>query len=219
MEAKLDWLDRDDARSPETQRYLSSRREDGLRKGSPRKALFQDIESQLEIYDSLLQRSAQIYQLEEAPNKHRQAVVNHIWSDGTLKERDREYIQHADDLVYLNADTEASWVHWFVGYLLYFTGPVLMNRFRTEVQRIKLRGDRMSISLYEKKRFNKFVNVLFTIIIVTLVMGPVMVLYTIRDANGYVRNATAVIFTASFALLCATATNAKRQEVFAVTAA
>ncbi|OCT49643.1 hypothetical protein CLCR_07483 [Cladophialophora carrionii] len=126
MEAKLDWLDRDDARSPETQRYLSSRREDDLRQGSPRRALFQDIESQLEIYDSLLKRSAQIYQLEEAPTKHRQAVVNHIWSDGTIKERDREYILHADDLVYLNADTEASWVHWFVGYLLYHTGPILM---------------------------------------------------------------------------------------------
>jgi hypothetical protein len=50
MEAKLDWLDRDDARSRETQRYLSSRREDDLRQGSPRKALFKDIESQLEIY-------------------------------------------------------------------------------------------------------------------------------------------------------------------------
>jgi hypothetical protein len=52
--------------------------------------------------------------------------VNHIWNDATIKERDREYILHVDDLVYLNADTEASWVHWFVGFLLYHAGPVLM---------------------------------------------------------------------------------------------
>ena len=77
----------------------------------------------------------------------------------------------------------------------------------------------MDLALYEKKRFDKFVNLLFTAIIVALIMGPVMVLYAIRNLNGYLQNATAVIFAATFAMLCATATNAKRQEIFAVTAA
>jgi hypothetical protein len=95
----------------------------------------------------------------------------------------------------------------------------LQNKFRTRLQQRKLGNTKLKISLYEKRRFNMFVNVLFTMIIVGLIMGPVMVLYSLRNANGFLLNATAIIFTASFALLCSTATNAKRQEIFAVTAA
>lgn len=93
------------------------------------------------------------------------------------------------------------------------------NLFRTRLQQRKLGNSKLKISLYEKTRFDTFVNILFTMVIVALIMGPVMVLYSLRNANGFLLNATAVVFTASFALLCSTATNAKRHEIFAVTAA
>ena len=81
--------------------------------------------------DSLLTRSAAIYQLQEAPIRHRQSVVNHIWNDGRLQRQDREYILHVDDLVYLNPDTESSWVHVFVRSLLSRAGRrVMVRRFR-----------------------------------------------------------------------------------------
>jgi len=84
----------------------------------------------------------------------------------------------------------------------------------------KLKGaDHLKIVLYEARRLGKVVNVVFTIIIVGIVMGPVLILYRLREENGYLLNAMAVTFTAFFALLCSTATNAKRQEIFAVTAA
>jgi hypothetical protein len=46
-----------------------------------------------------------------------------------------------------------------------------------------------------------------------------MLLYFLRNRDGYLQNTTAMICTTLFALLCATATNAKKHEVIAVTAA
>lgn len=91
--------------------------------------------------------------------------------------------------------------------------------FRTEVQERKLRDNTLGVELFEKRRFDAFVNFLFTLAVVASVTGPVMLLYFLRNHNGYVQNATAMGCTTAFALLCATATNAKRHEVIAVTAA
>lgn len=93
------------------------------------------------------------------------------------------------------------------------------NLFRTETQERKLAGNTLSLELFAKRRFDAFVNFSFTLIIVILVMGPVMLLYFLRNRDGYLQNATAMICTASFALLCSTATKAKKHELIAVTAA
>jgi hypothetical protein len=77
----------------------------------------------------------------------------------------------------------------------------------------------LDIELFAKRRFDAFVNFSFTLIIVMLVTGPVMLLYFLRRRDGYLQNATAMICTALFALLCSTATRAKKHEVIAVTAA
>lgn len=79
----------------------------------------------MKVVDGLLERSAHLYQMEPAPNRHRQYVANVIWNDGRLRTPDREYIQHIDDLVYLNRDTESSWVHRFVSTLLNRTGSAV----------------------------------------------------------------------------------------------
>jgi hypothetical protein len=72
--------------------------------------------------DQLLNGSAKIYHLEDASKVHRQSVANLLWNDGTLKEPDREYIQHLDDLICLQGDPEDSWVHKFVGWFLNYFG-------------------------------------------------------------------------------------------------
>lgn len=40
-----------------------------------------------------------------------------IWADAWLTPNDRDYIQHVDDLIIFEADTESSWVHRVVGFL------------------------------------------------------------------------------------------------------
>lgn len=73
--------------------------------------------------DDLLNSSAKIYRLEDASAYHRQYIANLLWNDGSLELPDREYIQHIDDLVCLQGDTEDSWVHRFVSRFLNFFGP------------------------------------------------------------------------------------------------
>ena len=99
------------------------------------------------------------------------------------------------------------------------TDWLFQNLFRTRVQQRKLINDTLGIELFEKRRFDAFVNFMFTLGVVASVTGPVMLLYFLRSQNGYIQNATAMGCTSAFALVCATATNAKRHEVIAVTAA
>jgi hypothetical protein len=184
-----------------------------------------------------------MYKLEMTSRDHRINVANIIFNDGKLKGPEREYIMHIDDLVNLDPEIEPSYIHEMVIYSIARLGQrarvssvlhqrvlrgstsmkeltMPQNLFRSRTQVLKLKeADHLDIVLYEAKRVGKVVNVVFTIIIVGLVMGPVLVLYRLRKENGYLLNASAVVFTAFFALLCSTATNAKRQEIFAVTAA
>ncbi|KEF56504.1 uncharacterized protein A1O9_06691 [Exophiala aquamarina CBS 119918] len=219
MENRLNQIDGDDDSRVTTRPYLGSRQADDARYYPQRKTLFSELGGRLKIYDELLKSSAEIYRLENAPEHHRQYVANLLWNDGSLDVRDREYIQHKDDLVYFQGDTEDSWVHLFVSKILNCFGPAVEKIFRTEVQERELLGNTLSIELFEKRRFDAFVNFLFTLAVVASVMGPVMLLYFLRNRNGYIQNTTAMGCTAAFALLCATATNAKRHEVIAVTAA
>lgn len=82
-----------------------------------------------------------------------------------------------------------------------------------------MRDNTVNIELFARRRFDAFVNFSFTLIIVLLVTGPVMLLYFLRTHDGYLQNATAMICTALFALLCSSATKAKKHELIAVTAA
>jgi hypothetical protein len=90
--------------------------------------------------------------------------------------------------------------------------------FRSDIQIRKTKGSPLHISLFAKSRFNKLVEYIFAFILIVLLMGPVYILYYIRHINGCVQNTAALAFTGAFALLCATATTAKRHEIFAVTA-
>jgi hypothetical protein len=74
------------------------------------------------LVDELLNSSAKIYRLGDASGYHRQYVANLLWNDGSLELPDREYIQHIDDLVCLQGDTEDSWVHRFVSNFLNYFG-------------------------------------------------------------------------------------------------
>lgn len=77
----------------------------------------------------------------------------------------------------------------------------------------------MGIDLFEKRRYEPAVNFLFTAILVCLMTGPLLVLYAVRNLNGYVQILTAMACTMFIALLCATATRAKKHEIFGITAA
>jgi hypothetical protein len=60
---------------------------------------------------------------------------------------------------------------------------------------------------------------MFTMILVALILGPALLLYHLRNNDGYTQILIALAFTTAFAGLCSTATSAKRHEICAATAA
>jgi hypothetical protein len=91
--------------------------------------------------------------------------------------------------------------------------------FRSRTQHRKLNGGKLDLELFDKGRFDAFVAFIYTMILVCLIMGPVMILYRIREMDGYRQILVALAFASIFAGLCSSATSAKRHEVFAATAA
>ncbi|OAP64163.1 hypothetical protein AYL99_00135 [Fonsecaea erecta] len=220
MESRLDYQDMQDASSVGTRRYLSNRDGDDMRTPAVRKALFQELDVQLKAYDDLLSRSAALYQWQRPDKENRVSIANLIHNDGSLARRDRSWIRKIDDLIVLGGEPDSSWVHGLVSHVFtWISRSVVKCLLRNRIQDRKLEGSTIHVQLYERKRFNRVVGFLYTIAIVALIMGPVLVLYRLRHLDGYAQNLLAFAFTIAFALLCSTATTAKQHEIFGVTAA
>ncbi|KIX92742.1 uncharacterized protein Z520_11594 [Fonsecaea multimorphosa CBS 102226] len=221
MESRLDYQDMQDAASPGTRRYLSNRDGDDMRTPAVRKVLFQELDTQLKAYvDDLLSRSAAMYQWQRPDEEDRASIANLIYNDGSLARRDRSWIRKIDDLIVLGGEQNSTWVHGLVSHLFTWTSRSLVRcLLRSKIQDRKLEGSAIHVQLYERKRFNRVVGFLYTIVIVALIMCPVLVLYRLRHLDGYAQNLLAFAFTIAFALLCSTATAAKQHEIFGVTAA
>ncbi|EXJ87401.1 hypothetical protein A1O3_04361 [Capronia epimyces CBS 606.96] len=223
IEQSLEDLDWEDFDNEATRRALCCRQGDDQRHPAKRKELFVRLSNELKLYDELLQRSAAIREYDAPSHRDREAMAGLIWNDGQLSHLDRSYIQHVDDLIAVCSDKESSWIH---GVLLALSLKITTGRslirycFRSSTQRRKLNGEStLHLELIDKERFDAFVAFVFTMILVCLIMGPVMILYRIRHMDGYRQMLVALAFASLFAGLCSSATSAKRHEVFAATAA
>ncbi|EXJ83358.1 hypothetical protein A1O1_06979 [Capronia coronata CBS 617.96] len=222
IEKSLEDLDWKDFNNEPTRRALCCREGDDRRHPAKRKQLFNKLNRELKLYDDLLKRSAEIRQFDAPSQRDREAVAAFIWNDGQLSQRDRSYIQHVDDLMAICSDKESSWIH---GLLLALSLRISAGRsflrycFRSSTQRRKLSGGTLRLELFDKGRFDAFVAFIYTMILICLIMGPVMILYRIRHVDGYRQILVALAFATMFAGLCSSATSAKRHEVFAATAA
>ncbi|KAJ4504161.1 hypothetical protein HRR90_008033 [Exophiala dermatitidis] len=223
IESTLEGLDWEDFNNEPYKRALCCRQGDDRRIPAKRRHLFQQLSEELKRYDDLLRRCAEVRQYDAPSHRDREAVATFIWNDGELSSLDRSYIRHVDDLVALCSDKESSWIH---GVLLALSLKIAAGRslirycFRSSTQRRKLNGGSvLRLELIDKERFDAFVAFIFTMILVFLIMGPVMILYKIRNMDGYRQILVALAFASMFAGLCSSATSAKRHEVFAATAA
>ena len=220
LELRLDKIDRSDARDADGQRRLCCRTLDENQTRPRRKQLFPRILEEVKIYDGLLSASRSLLQQESPQEDNQSSIASFIWNDGHLTVPDRDYIRHEDDLVALGGDKEYSWVHVLVGETVTRASRRWGKRlFQNTVQAAKSSDPQLAVNLYWKPRIDRSVAVLFRIVIIGLIMGPVFVLYRLRKQDGYVQNSVTLDFTTFFALLCSTCTTAKRHEIFAATAA
>ena len=75
------------------------------------------------------------------------------------------------------------------------------------------------MDLFERRRYEPFVNMLFTLIVSILLTLPIVALYAVRNESGYLQVGIAMFCTLLMAALSSLVTRAKKQEILAITAA
>ncbi|KAK7897664.1 hypothetical protein LTR67_004294 [Exophiala xenobiotica] len=224
LEDELRKLDKADyKKSYNSRRALCDRAGDDSRKPAKRRELFETLSGELQMYDDLLKRYAELQQYDAPSDRDRESVAGLIWNDANLCDEDRSYIRHADDLIALCSNKETSKMHGLLLDLVAKVGrgrPLFRYLLRNKLQQKKLAGEtELHLELFDKSRIDAFVAFLFTMILVFLIMGPVTILYKMRDSDGYQQLAIALASTTMFAGLVSIATSARRHEICGATAA
>ena len=214
LEQDLVVLDEHDAQQ-DPGRLYSRRRDEAL--DSKRKALLDEIEEKLHHFDKLILRMNRISKLETPSERNQRSVYNFIHNTGSQVQSESEWVEDRADLVAVVPDQERSVLNAFVEEL-----PKRISRsmttflFRTEDQARRIGAE--NINLYSQKRFDFVANALITFISTLLLLIPIGVLYLAR-ISGILQLVVILCFTQVFGLCIACMTKARKQEVFAVTAA
>ena len=181
LELRLDKIDQSDARDTDGQHRLCCRALDEVQSRPPRKQVFVQMLKELKVYDDLLSASRELLQQESPQRDNQSSIANFIWNDGRLSVPDRDYITHEDDLVALGGDKEYSWVHVLVGDTFTRASRQWSKKlFQNDIQAAKSSDQQLAVNLYSNPRIDRIVALLFTILIIGLIMGPVFVLYRLR---------------------------------------
>ncbi|MCJ1240409.1 hypothetical protein MMC14_008411 [Varicellaria rhodocarpa] len=215
LEDRLERLDRFDQENDE--KKLTSRRRDDAKPDSSRKELLLDIEKKLVEYDDMLLRFQRVQAVKQPTLRNQNSLYNFIHNTGSLVASEAEWVHCRDDLAAIAQDKEDG---WFKGFLE-DTLKIISRRattyvFRSEEQRI--RSGNEIINLFSHKRFNAFIYIIITILATVLLLVPVSVLWVVQN-SGLHQILVIFFFTLTFAACCSVFTKARRQEVFAATAA
>ncbi|KAK4994332.1 hypothetical protein LTR66_005604 [Elasticomyces elasticus] len=197
LEAHLMALDAEDA--DEDPRALMSRKRDDRRE------------------DDLVFRARSMTSLQKPMGRNYTSVFNWMYHNAPLCEPEAEFIKHEDDFVALADAQEGGWFDGFVEDILSMM-PCRVTRllFSTPAQRAST-ADSL-VYLYSKRRIDTLVRLLITMLAVALLMAPVVVLFRAEESDA-IKIVVVLLFTVFFSVALSMFTKAKRQEVFAATAA
>ena len=157
--------------------------------------------------------------LDTPTERNQNSLHNAIHNTGSQTESEAEWINDRDDLVAVARDQERSLLNALVeDGSKAISRPLTRKLFRTEIQ--KIRTGKENINLLSQDRLNVVTNVLITVIAAVLLLIPVSILNEVAaSTRGFVPLGIILTFVLLFALCHATLTKAKKQEIFAATAA
>ncbi|KAI9881094.1 MAG: hypothetical protein M1830_008252 [Pleopsidium flavum] len=215
LENDLMSLDEEDAEKGS--KALISRKLDEARQDCPRKALIQGIDEKLKEYDELVLRCQAFASLKKASTRNYNSFANWIHNKKPLSREESKFVKHNEDLIALADGQEGGWFDGFVEDILSLV-PCKLSRllFTSPTQRRKT--DDAYVHLYSKERIDILVRLVITLLAVSLLMAPVVVLFSVQE-NGNIKIAVILLFTFFFSVALSVFTKAKRHEVFAATAA
>ncbi|KAK4983221.1 hypothetical protein LTR66_008916 [Elasticomyces elasticus] len=155
--------------------------------------------------------------LQKPMGRNYTSVFNWMYHNAPLCEPEAEFIKHEEDFVALADAQEGGWFDGFVEDILSMA-PCRVTRllFSSPAQRSST-ADPL-VYLYSKKRIDTLVRLLITMLAVALLMAPVIVLFRAKESDA-IKIVVILLFTLFFSVALSIFTKAKRQEVFAATAA
>ncbi|KAF2653324.1 hypothetical protein K491DRAFT_603067, partial [Lophiostoma macrostomum CBS 122681] len=183
-----------------------------------RKLLINDIDAKLKEYNDIVQRARSFATLQRATQRNYQSVWNWIFHSGPLVEKEKATFDKDRDFVAVVDAKEGSWFDGRVeNALTNFGGPIAkVSLFVTKRDRTSTEDN--DVRLYSKQRIDMFSRVVITMLAVILLMAPVIALFSTSE-KGWLKILIIFLFTMAFSMALSLCTKAKRQEVFAATAA
>lgn len=224
LQQRLERLDKWEDKDGDYKKLLS-RRKDYVKDDSGRKTLVNEIHSKLAQYDEALLRTQKIHSLKR-PTERAQRNLHHlIKNTQSLVGNESEWTVEGPDLAALGRGPEYSWLNTFLENTMSKVSKRATRAiFRKEEQRIKT-GDEQ-LQLLSADRFDILVRIILTLVAAILLLIPVFVLFKLQPTSraDFRRNSnhqilTVFAFTLLFSASCSIFTKARRQEVFAATAA
>jgi hypothetical protein len=218
-------------------RLQSWRYNENPARDSERRKLFDIIEEALAKYDDLLLREHQIMSIQPCPPKLHKALFDFIFNgklvpdlkdaQGNLESKKKhlpgteyEYLSQCEDFLLLGTQEDA----WLITYRRWIK-PFIPRRLRKWLlagkdHRRKNESNPLRV-FYSNERTVTFVKIIVGIATTSLLAVPIVILYvmSVTDLSGWLKIGVLLVFTAIFSFLLAALTNARRNEMFAGSAA
>ncbi|KAK0309585.1 hypothetical protein LTR82_015073 [Friedmanniomyces endolithicus] len=189
-----------------------------------------ELRSKLVEYDELLLKTRKVYALQRPAQSDYTSVRNWFDAQKPLVMEDRNFIQRKEDLVTLRDGRESASFDEVVERSLLGLDQFLSSWCHCQVikrifitEELRNKTDNIRINYYAPRRVEALVNLIITAIIFTLLVVPVVLLCEMAEAGGtttpFESIGVLVVFTLLFGLAMSALTSAKRQELFAASAA
>lgn len=211
---------------------LRSRRLDYRNKNS-RQETIASIQKKLSKYDELLLQMQKVQAIKRPSRRYQNSVsafINNMQPNGyaSIMRHEAEWIRRSDDLASISLDSEYGWLNTFVEDSLNLTRlsrKLLLWLFRTDEQKRRT-GKEKGFNLVDPYRIDVILRAILTILATVELLVPLLILNQLQttDPNriqkmAYYQILTIFISTLIFSASCSIFTKARRQDVFAATAA
>lgn len=223
LERHLENLDRNDSVT-DPRRLKSSRRDEF--QPTYRKDLLKEIDGKLNGYHALLLRMQQVHAIKRPTKRNQTSLNNFICHTDSQLSNEAQWISMGPDLAAVAHDQEYGWFQNFVeDMMIKFSKSATKAVFQNREEKI-ITGDIPELYLLSPYRLDVMLRALSTIMATALLLLPIFILYRFQPmyepelkSRSKIQFLTIIAFTLAFSTAVSVFTRAKRQEVFAATAA
>ncbi|CZR67715.1 uncharacterized protein PAC_17614 [Phialocephala subalpina] len=236
LEQKLKELDRDDDSKEETRwRVGHSIYLENGRENEARKDLIEELKAKLIEYDDLLLRDTQLRQLKRPSKRGHQNFFDWMWTENPFGEGEKSFIFHEQDFVVLDSQYEDSWLdgvmHRIMGHCRKGILRVSLSQqslhciYSHITQALFVNPDDQAktsnphVHYYSEDRMGTLIKVVVAIVSTALLFIPIFIFLSCHALSVKSMTAITLFFALVFATAISVFTSARRQEVFAATAA